>query len=269
MISTRWQHFAPAVTALIVTVAAAGCAASRPLAETATSAEPAPVATATPLTDDSAQGATLVPTAPPVTPVVTTTMAPSPPSPPSPTAPRPAAGGGAPSSTLGRPTDIEWARVDAILQDRLLGAGDFAFGVAVSIDGVPVHAASFGDRNSPNIVLPPPEPPTDSAAASTIATTTTSTTTTIPVVLEPVAGGARGRRHPSPSVAADRRGGRPRGGIAEAPGSVRGRMRSVGMRTGRLAAQLLRLAASPGSGRAGAAYQSALATSFGSSGSAS
>ena len=49
------------------------------------------------------------------------------------------------------------------LQDRLLGAGDFAFGVAVSIDGVPVHAASFGDRNSPNIVLPPPEPPTDSA----------------------------------------------------------------------------------------------------------
>ena len=110
MISTRWRHCAPAVTALIVTVAAAGCAASRPLAETATSAEPAPVATATPLTDDSAQGATLVPTAPPVTPVVTTTLAPSTPSP---TAPRPAAGGGAPSSTLGRPTDIEWARVDA------------------------------------------------------------------------------------------------------------------------------------------------------------
>ena len=183
MISTRWRHCAPAVTALIVTVAAAGCAASRPLAETATSAEPAPVATATPSTDDSAQGATLVPTAPPVTPVVTTTLAPSTPST---TAPRPAAGGGGPSSTLGRPTDIEWARVDAILQDRLLGAGDFAFGVAVSIDGVPVHAASFGDRNSPNIVLPPPEPPTDSAAASTIATTTTSTTTTIPVVLEPV-----------------------------------------------------------------------------------
>ena len=90
------------------------------------------------------------------------------------------------ASTLARPTDSEWARVDAYLQDRLLGAGDFAFGVAVSIDGVPVHAASFGDRNSPNMVPPPPEPPTESAAASTIATTTTSTTTTIPVVLEPV-----------------------------------------------------------------------------------
>ena len=86
----------------------------------------------------------------------------------------------------GPPTDAQWARFDEYLQDRLLGAGDFAFGVAVSIDGVEVHASSFGDRNSPNMVPPPPEPPTESSGASTIATTTTSTTTTVPVVLEPV-----------------------------------------------------------------------------------
>ena len=65
-------------------------------------------------------------------------------------------GGGRTTPTTPSPSrsEADWARVDEYLQDRLLGAGDFAFGVAVSIDGVPVHAASFGDRNSPNMVPP-------------------------------------------------------------------------------------------------------------------
>ena len=53
--------------------------------------------------------------------------------------------------------------------------------MAVSIDGVPVHAGAFGARNHPDIVLPPAS--ADSAGPTLAATTTT--TTTAPA-LEPV-----------------------------------------------------------------------------------
>ena len=175
MISARTQRYASVVAALLVTTGAAACAASRPLAATPTTSlaaattdttPPSPTAGAAPSTPASGSAT------PPATAAAaaTTTLVARP----------------TPSSRLVPPTDAQWARFDEYLQDRLLGAGDFAFGVAVSIDGVQVHASSFGDRNSPNMVPPPPEPPTESSGASTIATTTTSTTTTVPVVLEPV-----------------------------------------------------------------------------------
>jgi D-alanyl-D-alanine carboxypeptidase len=82
------------------------------------------------------------------------------------------------TTTLPRPTEAEWAAVDTYLQERLLDAGDFAFGIAVSIDGVPVHAASFGVRNAPDAV-PEPEP-VDSTTDSDVSTTTSTTTTTLP-----------------------------------------------------------------------------------------
>jgi D-alanyl-D-alanine carboxypeptidase len=82
------------------------------------------------------------------------------------------------TGTLPRPTDAEWAAVDSYLQSRLLEAGDFAFGVAVSIDGAPVHATSFGVRNAPD-ATPEPEP-VDSTTDSDASTSTSTTTTTLP-----------------------------------------------------------------------------------------
>ena len=86
--------------------------------------------------------------------------------------------GVAPTTTLPRPTDAEWADVDSYLRDRLLESGDFAFGIAVSIDGEAVHAASYGVRNSPDIV-PEPEP-ADTTTDPAATTTTSTTTTTLP-----------------------------------------------------------------------------------------
>ncbi|MDQ3544788.1 MAG: beta-lactamase family protein, partial [Actinomycetota bacterium] len=91
----------------------------------------------------------------------------------------------APVGSLPRPSEAEWLAFDSYLQDRLLNSGDYAFGVAVSIDGESVHVASYGDRNTPDFVPPPPEPEgTTDPSVLTIATTTT--TTTPPPPLEPV-----------------------------------------------------------------------------------
>jgi D-alanyl-D-alanine carboxypeptidase len=169
------------VAALLVTTGAAACAASRPLAAPPTTSTAGTAAAGPPMAATTSTAVAVV-TATAVTP----SAAPPTAAPPTTAA---ASAGAAPGSTLAKPTDAAWARFDAYLRDRLLGSGDFAFGVAVSIDGVSVHAASYGDRNSPNVVPPPPEPPTDSSGASAVATTTTtttSTTTTVPVVLEPV-----------------------------------------------------------------------------------
>jgi D-alanyl-D-alanine carboxypeptidase len=84
------------------------------------------------------------------------------------------------------PTEAEWAAFDAYLQDRLLDAGDFAFGVAVSIDGRPVHVAAFGNRTSPNMSPPPPEAPEGDTSSSLASTTSTSTTTTSTLPPDPV-----------------------------------------------------------------------------------
>jgi D-alanyl-D-alanine carboxypeptidase len=185
MISARTQRYAFVVAALLVTTGAAACAASRPLAATPTTTlaaattatrPPSPAATASPATTTGGP-ATTRPEVTATTVTATSATATTPPA------------GPTSSGTLVPPTDAQWARFDEYLHDRLLGAGDFAFGVAVSIDGVMVHASSFGDRNSPNIVPPPPEPPTESSGESTVSTTTTSTTTTStapPVPLEPV-----------------------------------------------------------------------------------
>lgn len=180
MVSERGRRCAPVVAALLVTTVAAACSASRPQAVDPASTLPS---TSTTL---AAQASTSPPsptTSAGATPTAATTTAVASAAPP--TATTLAAATAAPGSTLARPTEAEWERVDAYLRDRLLGSGDFAFGVAVSIDGVPVHAASFGDRNTPNMVPPPPEPP-ESSGPTTGPTTSTSTTTTVPVVLEPV-----------------------------------------------------------------------------------
>ena len=176
MNSATTRRVAPLVALLVATMTAAACAASRPVAGPTTTSG-GPNATSTTVA---------VPTSasvPPPEPATATTMATSPAA----TATTPTTvAGGTTDHALAIPSEADWARVDEYLRDELLGAGDFAFGVAVSIDGVPVHAASFGDRNTPNMVPPPPEPPTESSGASTIATTTTSTTSTVPIVLEPV-----------------------------------------------------------------------------------
>lgn len=92
-----------------------------------------------------------------------------------------AAGGpsGAGGPTLPPISPAQWNAVDAALQEDLLGRGDFAFALAVSVDGVPVHESAFGVRNSPDIPLPPPPTVADSAA-TVGAPTTTITTTTVP-----------------------------------------------------------------------------------------
>jgi D-alanyl-D-alanine carboxypeptidase len=175
MISARQRRCAPVVAALLATtVAAAACSASRPQALDQATTLPATTLPATTLP------ATPATTLPATTLPATTTPVPAA----APSTTTASVTGPAPGGTLAKPTEAEWDRVDAYLRDRLLGSGDFAFGVAVSIDGIPVHAASFGGRNSPNMVPAPPEPP-ESSGAST-ATTTTSSTTTVPVVLEPV-----------------------------------------------------------------------------------
>src|SRR5688500_17939198 len=106
MISTRWRLLAPVVAALSVTIGVSACAASRPPAETATTAVK-PVDASTSPTDATPPPAqapappavTLVPTAPAGTSAITTSGPPT-------TPPRPAAGGGAPATTLARPTDV-------------------------------------------------------------------------------------------------------------------------------------------------------------------
>ena len=95
------------------------------------------------------------------------------------TATRPRLPALATTTTLARPTEAEWAAVDTYLQDRLLDGGDFAFGIAVSIDGVPVHAASFGDAQRPGRRFRTAED-VDSPTDSDVSTTSSTTTTTLP-----------------------------------------------------------------------------------------
>ncbi|WP_162942537.1 serine hydrolase domain-containing protein [Desertimonas flava] len=86
--------------------------------------------------------------------------------------------GEAPASTLAPISDSQWAAVDAYLQDRLLGNGDFAYSLAVNIDGEAAHRSAGGVRNSPDMEVPPPatDPPaTGDAQTTTVATTTTTT----------------------------------------------------------------------------------------------
>ena len=89
------------------------------------------------------------PSSPPaatITPSATTTAA----------APPRRSPGIAPTSTLARADAGRVGRGRRLPPVTLTDSGDYAFSVAVSIDGVPVHAAAFGTRNSPDIVLPPP-----------------------------------------------------------------------------------------------------------------
>lgn len=74
-------------------------------------------------------------------------------------------------SPIPPPSPEQWAVVDTLLNDELVGRGDFAVSYAVSIDGAPVHAAAFGVRNSPDIVPPAPEVApagSDAVAATTL-----------------------------------------------------------------------------------------------------
>lgn len=85
-----------------------------------------------------------------------------------------------PGSTLPPISDAQWAAVDAYLQDRLLGNGDFAYSLAVDIDGRPAHRSAAGIRNSPDIELPPPEPEPPATGEDQPTTVATTTTTTVP-----------------------------------------------------------------------------------------
>src|SRR6266508_2254533 len=141
MMEPMWVRYrrcvAHAIVAVVALVAVAGCNASRPNARPSTTdAGPGPPVEAP---DDVATvGPTTAPTTGLTSTGTTTTT-----EPPGGAAPTTTAFPGTPPvSTLPRPSEAEWLAFDAALRDRLLDAGDFAFGVAVSIDGESVHVAS-------------------------------------------------------------------------------------------------------------------------------
>ena len=192
MVRVGRRAFAALAIGAVSATIAAGCSASRAIAPPTTLAPHGSTTSIAPSTTGAASSTTPRPTVAPTTapavggpgaaaattavvtaatttPAATTTAA----------ATTTTFPGIAPTSTLPAPTPAEWGDVDDYLQSRLTDAGDYAFSVAVSIDGVPVHAAAFGTRNHPDIVLPP-------ASADSAGPTLAATTTTTAPALEPV-----------------------------------------------------------------------------------
>lgn len=203
MPSARWSRHVPLACALAAVLAAAACGNSAD----DTAATPVPEATAdggatvavSPSSGPSA-GSGSTSAAPssttdvalpwwsrPATPDASVTSAPS--SAPVPTtAPTPATAlvpttGLAPSSTpTSAPQVAQWAEFDRILAGRLVGNGDVAAAVAVSVDGRLVHTGAYGVRDpaaplAPGAPAPMPTTPTDKFRIASISKVLTATVT--------------------------------------------------------------------------------------------
>ena len=157
MVRVGRRAFVALAIGAVSATAAAGCSASRAIAPPTTLAPHGSTTSIAPTTTDAASSiprstvapttaasvggpgaaaaSTAVVTAATTTPAATTTAA----------ATTTTFPGIAPTSTLPAPTPAEWGAVDDYLQSRLTDAGDYAFSVAVSIDGVPVRFVLISD----------------------------------------------------------------------------------------------------------------------------
>jgi D-alanyl-D-alanine carboxypeptidase len=136
----------------------------RPARTTTTTERATTTSTATALESTTSTASTTPSTATTTGAAITTaTTTTSQPADPAPTAPASTtaatASTSSTSTTTTLPVSPAWAAFDAELASRLIGRGDYAASVAVSVGGQLVHTAAFGVR-----VPPPPPLPADPAA---------------------------------------------------------------------------------------------------------